>query len=251
MLRKNRGSVAVEACLVVPLFLFFVLAVGELMMLLLAEARIHQSLVEAADYTAQYCYLENKLLENTESGADAIINTAILTKQFHTCLGDDFYVEKIIQNGKNGIFLSIKSDTKNKKVFSVKAVSFARVSIPVLGDYYLKLFDVVKKKAFVGYDENEEEQDIYVYVTPNQEVYHMNRSCSHLSVSFQEKNELQKGNYTSCSFCGKDKESGSIYVSKTTNVYHTRKDCSGLKRTVLRVKLEEVGNLSPCQRCGR
>lgn len=251
MVRRNSGSVVVEACLIIPFFLFFVLAVGELLMLLLAEARIHQSLMEAADYTAQYCYLENKLLENTENQASAIVNTVILTKQFHTYLGDDFYVEKTIQNGKYGILLSIQADTKNKKIFTVKADCYADINIPVLGNYYLKLSDVVKKKAFVGYDQNEEEQEIYVYVTPNQEVYHMSRSCSHLSVSVQEKEEWQKGNYTPCSFCGNAQGTGSIYVSKTTNVYHSRRDCSGLKRTVIRVKQKEVGNLSPCQRCGR
>ena len=53
-MRRQKGFITVEACMVVPLFLFFMLAMASVIMLLLAEAHIHQSLVEAAGYTAQY-----------------------------------------------------------------------------------------------------------------------------------------------------------------------------------------------------
>lgn len=256
MKNESRGSITVETCLTVPLFLFFLLAVGELMMLMFAEAHIHQSLVEAADYTAQYCYLEKqtegKSNPDTKKNTGTVINTVIFIKQFYSCLGEDFYVEKTIRNGKHGIMLSIKQDSENTKVFTVKAKCFARISVPMLGNYDMEISDVVKKKAFVGYEKGEGNEEEYVYVTLNQEVYHLKRSCSHLSVSFREKNESQKKGYTPCSFCSREKSvNGKIYVAKTTNVYHTRKDCSGLKRTVRRVKRKDVGGLGPCQRCGK
>lgn len=248
---RNKGSITVEACLVIPLFLFFMLAVGELVMLLFAEAHIHQSLAEAADYTAQYCYLEKKLSKEQFRQAEIVVNTAVLTKQFQSYLGEDFYVEKTIRNGKSGILLYIKKDIENDKIFVATADYLARIQIPLLGEYYLQVKDCIKQKAFIGYSK-EEKGDIYVYVTPNQEVYHSRRSCSHLSVSTTTLGTENKGNYTACSFCGaQNNDSGSIYVSRTTNVYHYRADCSGLKRTVSRVKRSEVGGLGPCQRCGR
>lgn len=245
----NKGYITVEASIVVPLFLFFMLAVGRLAMLLFAEAHIHQSLAEAANDTARYCYLEKKLSPDNQAGV--LINLAVLIKQFHTYLGDDPYVEHTIKNGKTGIILSIKQDSGNEKIFIARADFFAGFEIPIFGKYYIRVTDVVKEKAFVGYERGEN-QDRYVYVTPNESVYHSRRSCSHLSLSISQINELQKGSYIPCGFCGKEQAvSGAFYVAKTGNVYHSRADCSGLKRTVRRVRLEEAGGLAPCQRCGR
>lgn len=248
-MKKNKGYTIVEASVIAPLFLFFMLAMGRLIMLLFAEAHIHQSLAEAANDTAQYCYLEEKLSPGGQAGV--LINLAILTKQFQTYLGDDPYVEHTIKNGKTGILLSIKKDPNNEKVFIVQADFFAGYQIPVLGKYYIRLKDVIKKKAFVGYEKGEN-RNKYVYITPNESVYHSRRSCSHLSVSVSKVSSAQKGSYTPCGFCGDEQaSSGTIYVAKTSNIYHCRADCSGLKRTVRRVQLEEVKGLGPCQRCSR
>lgn len=248
-MRKNKGFITVEASVVVPLFLFFMLAVGRIAMLLFAEAHIHQSLAEAANDTAGYCYLEKKLSQDTQ--AEVFINLAILTKQFRTYLGDDPYVEHTIKNGKNGVLLSISQEPNNKKIFIVKADFFAGFEIPIFGKYYVRVTDVIKGKAFVGYERGEN-KDRYVYVTPNESVYHSRRSCSHLTLSVSQIDEFRKGSYMPCGFCGKEQSaSGKLYVAKTDNVYHSRADCSGLKRTVIRIRLDETGGLAPCQRCGR
>ena len=72
---RNRGTVTVEACLVVPIFLFFMMIVTRLTAMLLADAKIHQSLAEAAGYTAQYCYLEDRLKKN--GTVSDIVNNAM------------------------------------------------------------------------------------------------------------------------------------------------------------------------------
>lgn len=251
MKKRNKGYITVEACLVVPLFLFFMLSVSGIFMLLIAEAHIHQSLAEAASYTAQYAYLEKKLLNNENKIIENTGNQLVMVKQFKTYLGNDFYVEKVIENGANGIILTITKDKENKKIFIAKARYLARMKLPVLGDFKIFLSDEIKQKAFVGYS-REEKSEYYVYVTPNQSVYHTNRSCTHLSLGIQKKDSRQKGNYTPCGFCGKSRNSKeNVYISKTGNVYHYRAGCSGLKRTVRRVKMEEAAGLGPCSRCGR
>lgn len=250
MKRKHRGYITVEASLVVPLFLFFMLSVGGIYMLLMAEAHIHQSLSEAAEYTAQYCYLEKQVLKDEMYSADVLVNTALLVKQFRTYLGDDFYVMRMIMNGKNGIMLTVSRDRDNPKIFIAKASYMAEVSAPIIGHIPIPLSNQIKQKEFIGYSK-EEKSDTYVYVTPNQSVYHTKRSCTHLVLSVQEKSSREKEHYEPCHFCGKSGNSSVIYVAKTSNVYHWNRNCSGLKRTVKRVKLSEVGGLSKCQRCGK
>lgn len=248
--KKNTGSATVEACLVVPLFLFFLLAVSGLSMLFMAEAHIHQSLAEAANDTATYCYLEKKLQKEDGQTVNGLVNTAVLSSRFQNYLGNDFYVERMVANGKKGIVVWAETDTDNPKIFTAKAVCTARISVPLIGELRLSLSDQVKKKAFVGYSK-EEKMDEYVYITPNQEVYHVRRNCTHLLLSVQQKSAAQKNHYSPCSFCGKSGNAADvIYVAKTGDVYHYRRDCSGLKRTVRRVKKEEVEGLPPCSRCG-
>lgn len=249
--RKNRGYITVEACLVVPLFLFFMLAVSGIFMLLMAEAHIHQSLAEAAGYTAQYCYLEEKISKNSTGKVGNLADTALLVKQFLTYLGDDFYVEKMLVNGKTGVVLTVKTDRKNAKVFIAKASYAVRLKIPLLGEYHTVISNEIKQKAFVGYS-REEKSDCYVYITPEQSVYHTRRNCTHLALSIQSRDSSQKENYKPCGFCGKrSNDKGIIYVARTGDVYHFRRECSGLKRTVKRVRLQEVGGLGPCSRCGK
>ena len=248
-MRKNRGYATVEACLIVPLFLFFMLAVGDLAMALLAEAHIHQSLAEAADDTAVYAYLADSASAKDCFGTLADIAT--LTKQFHTYLGKDANIQRVVKNGVTGIILSIIPDRQNKKIFIARTDFWIGFHLPVLGRYYIRRTLEIKKKTFTGYGA-EEDTEKYVYITPNESVYHVHRSCSHLSLSISEIREGQKGSYQPCSFCGNEKtDRRTLYVSKTGNVYHSRRNCSGLKRTVRRAALSKLPGLTACQRCGR
>ncbi|MDE6761869.1 MAG: pilus assembly protein [Lachnospiraceae bacterium] len=250
MRRINEGSVTVEACLVVPLFLFFMLSVAGIYMVLMAETHIHQSLAEAADYTAQYCYLESRTSTRKADGIDNLICHGILSKRFRTCLGKDFYVEKMVVNGVGGILMTVTADEENCKIFIAEIRYFVKIKIPVLGEFHVALSNRIKQKAFLGYS-REEQSDCYVYITPNQEVYHTRRSCTHLELQVKKLGIGKKGDYKPCSFCGRKADCGkSIYVARTGDVYHCNIDCLGLKRTVKRVRLAQAGGLGPCLRCG-
>jgi len=247
----NKGSVTVEACVVIPLFLFFMLGIAEIYMLLMAEAHVHQSLAEAADYTAQYCYLESRLSSEKIQKVENFIRSGTLVKQFRMVLGEDFYVQQMIAGGRDGVVLTVTADRKNPKIFIAKARYFVKIKIPVIGEFRIELSNRIKQKAFLGYSK-EEQSECYVYVTPNQEVYHTRRSCSHLRLEVRKKSSKHKGNYTPCSFCSRENGSQSyIYVAKTGKVYHCNIGCIGLKRTVRRINIKEAGNLGLCQRCGR
>lgn len=274
--RRNRGSTTVEACLVVPLFLFFMLAMTDMLMLFIADAHIHQSLAEAAGYTAQYAYLEQVLINKAsigqsgqtdsiekqkpssgtisekDSSLNTLINTALMIQKFREYLGDNFYVQKIISGGKNGIIISVEPDADNPKIFIARAVFCGQLKVPLIGNVTVPLTEQIRQKAFLGYSSEEEVSDTYVYVTPNESVYHTKRSCTHLSLSVSSASGSRKDDYTACRFCGKkDLTDDKIYLTRTTNVYHTDSNCSGLKRTVKRIKKSEAVGLNPCSRCGK
>ncbi|MCM1157936.1 MAG: pilus assembly protein [Bacteroidales bacterium] len=255
---KNKGYITVEASLVLPVFLFFLSGMAQIAMLFPAEVHIHQALAEAAEYTALYGYLEQKTeaqLENREQlenrnqgeGITGLINAVRLNRQFQSCLGKNAYVETVLLNGSRGISITIKTDKDNPKLFTAKASYLAVFSAPLLGKITIPFSTEIRQKAFVGYG-REEKEDSYVYITPNQEVYHLRRSCTHLSLTVTERDGGQRGSCVPCKFCGKGRQD-IIYVAKSSNVYHNKRDCLGLKRTVSRVRLNEVRGKGKCSRC--
>lgn len=259
--KQNRGYITVEASLVVPLFLFFMLAMAEIFMILIAEAHIHQALASATDYAAQHCYLEQKLLEKrngTDTASDIneinienVVDTALVWKQFQTYIGEDFCVEKLITGGKKGVVITVKKEKTNKKIMLVSAVYQAKVNLPLLGTYSINLSNQIKQKAFVGFSKEEyNNEDCYVFVTPNREAYHLRRDCTHLLLDVRRVSISLKGTYTPCYYCGTSKDEKYIYIAKNGEVYHNKKDCVGLKRTVRRVKRSSVEGIGACERCG-
>lgn len=242
MNKHNKGVATVEACLVVPLFLFFMLAVVDLYGMLIAEAQIHQGLAEAAEYTAGYCYhLDRK------SDGGSLETVGMLTARFQKYLGESQWISRCVSGGNMGIIISVKKDTTNKKIFYARADYVLRLHIPFLGNHGMKRQNVVKQKAFLGFDE-EEPIDYYVYVTPNQEVYHVSRNCTHLELNV--KKVSGTANRSPCRYCGR-KKTGKYYIAEEGRVYHCNRNCSGLKRTVYRVKKSEVHGKGVCQRCGK
>lgn len=246
---KNVGSITVESCLTIPLFLFFFLAVASIIMIFFGEAHIHQSLATAGEIISRYYYIQQD--KGDEHNFD-IVNSKLLKKEFLKALGDDFYVSRSVSGGKNGIILTYRRDYENPKIFYLIANYQIKFYIPAIGSFHGKRTVTIKQKGFVGYTKGEEEIDPYVYITPNQEVYHCSRNCTHLSLSVREIDGSNRNLYEPCHFCRyRVNDTGRIYVARTTNVYHENRGCSGLKRSVRRVKKSSVSGLPPCERCGR
>lgn len=213
----------------------------------MAEAHIHQSLSEAAAYTAKYSYFQKTLMDNKLEG---MIHSGVLRQQFLSCLGEDKNVEHVISNGKEGIIVYVEELPDSSDCFLAKAIYTVQFHAPIFGTFRLMLSNQVKQKAFVGYS-YEEKIESYVYVTPNQQVYHTTRGCTHLALDITSMQSGGKGGYQPCSYCGDSKyDMGIMYVARTSNIYHLRRECGGLKRSVYRIKKSEVGGLGPCLRCG-
>lgn len=101
-----------------------------------------------------------------------------------------------------------------------------------------------------------EEQETYVYITPEGSVYHLTVDCTHLQLSIHMvslKNAKTMRNqygesYKKCELC-KEVPGTFVYITEEGNRYHSRRGCSGLKRTVRLVPLKSVLERSCCLRC--
>ena len=304
MKRRNEGSAVVEACVVIPLFLFFMLFIIYLYRMIYVDAHIHQCLCEAAVYCAKRCYLEDRLMKEGEGGntggkaavtdtaaplqdggndigtgglltaepgiytegsssagsgesteglslAELGVSTGIIYAQFNKYMGNDPMVKQVVAGGQKGILITVEADEADRNTFVAKASYMTKIDVPIFGSFMFPRSNEVKQKAFLGYSSEDgvDEDESYVYVTPNESVYHVSRSCSHLKRSVRAVSG--HGGYEPCKFCGKEETGGQVYVTENGDAYHCNLKCLGLKRTVKRVRKKTVAGLRVCSLCGR
>ncbi len=241
MEKGNRGSATVEAALLMPFFLFGILAIYGMLQCRRAEAELYEACVKTAEYTAEYCSIGE-------------MNPLVPMLVFDSYVDDRSLVERYVEGGTGGVLFFL-SHMEGEYVV-LEAYYRLKLTIPFFPLSGSLRHLTIRQRAYIGDQSGEEsnaesEEDVYVYVTENREVYHMSRSCTHLelSPSLAELSDAKAQHYTACEFCGID-AAAVVIITPEGDRYHSSPDCSGLKRTVYRVKKSSVAGLSPCSRCG-
>lgn len=240
----NRGSAAVEATLVFPLFLFFVMSLYHMCCSRLADNYIYEAAVETAEYMAEYAYLDGN-------------NFLIPSYMFEGYVDSEEIVERYVSGGVDGVSF-IGSVPLDDAGYITLCVRYRlAIQLPFLPKLTIDRNYSIRQKAYVGADYNVDEDDTenddcYVYVTDNRDVYHSTRACTYLILSIQSSDisAAIRGGYTACEICGHN-TGDRVYITDYGDRYHSEPGCSGLKRTVYRVKMADVDGLGGCTRCVR
>lgn len=272
MNHKNRGSMTVEAAIVLPFVIFAVMAFLYLFRVLSMEVMLQQSLSEASDSTSQYAYvyLNGDIPESVRKKAE---ENEVLQKFSGSLLADvqvnSFFAEKEnYQNILNGKITYQNSSILNDNE-TIDFVAEYKIKIP--GPFFsikpIAGIQRVRTRAFIGMETllgesretSEDTQEEYVYITEYGTVYHRNSECTHLYLTVQKcnyedlnsKRNVSGGKYYPCEKCCKTKVTrGIVYITDNGACYHLEKQCSGLKRTIQKVPLSSVENMRPCSKCG-
>jgi len=245
------GSLTVEAALVLPIFLFAIIAILYLIQIIYAYETLQQSLVNTAKAASTYAY-EEKYREG------------FFYLEFLRNLDMDYISGSGIVGGAFGIdFSKTKLDEESQRIDLIINYRIKNI-IDVFDISYLSIHQCVSAKAWTGYrgqggDSNEESMKTTVYVAENGKVYHASQNCTHLNLSiktvfFSQIESLRNvygGKYYSCERCGSHDENHQVYVTDTGTNYHSELSCSGLKRTVYEKALDEQMTLPPCSRCAK
>ncbi len=257
---QNRGSLTVEAALVLPFFLFFLIGILQLGRAIQTEGAVRAGLWETGKKLSTYAYMteykgeEEQIDKLFGAGALAYTYTSFLSQK-----GKEYWNNSLVSGGSSGFSFLFSSYLKEDGYLDLIVTYKLRIPFLLTGDIYLPQIQRCRVRGWIGEKDNTKKEEDMVYITESGNVYHLTKSCSHLTLAIQEiaPEQLPKarnssgGKYSPCEKCGKEPLQGrNYYIAKEGDCFHTRRSCSGLKRTVLTIPLSQVGERSLCKRCG-
>lgn len=264
---KKQGSLTIEAALVLPLFLFFMVILMLPMGIMKEGRRIQTALETAGEEVSQYAYVLHQLKVGDKLEATGI---------------DGFSEEFLDGLTEEGILLFVRKQVEGRAGFErLESATFARSSvlrdgetIDLILDYRVRIpFSVFGlksipmtarccRRAWIGQEGGNNgkngPEDELVYIGKASTRYHLQRTCHYLyndieQISFKEiehARNLNGGKYKPCSRCGGfAEENGSVYIMPSGERYHSDRNCSSIMAYVEAVPLSQVRHLGPCSYC--
>lgn len=257
---RNKGSLTVETALALPIFLFFLTGLLQLSQAVQTEGAVRASLWEVGKDLSTYAYIteydEKEGLVDELFGVGAIpyTHTSFLKQE-----GREYWDNSMVAGGSQGFSFFLSSYLEKEGYLDLIVTYKLRIPFPLTGDIYLPQVQRCRVRGWIGRKDDEVKEEEKVYITESGTVYHITKSCSHLTLSIQEiaPDKLPQarngsgGKYTPCEKCGKEPLQGkNYYITREGDCFHTKRSCSGLRRTVYIIPLSQVGNRSLCKRCG-
>ena len=280
--KKIKASMTIEAAIVLPLFLFFVIAFSYFLIILSLQADIQLRMEEASRQIGTLAYFaihSEGTLTNTDvedvseedGGSAGILSVGINPLSIKALILKDGLTDKVnhsrIKGGTSGVYVYHSSYDMKSGILDI--VLNYTYDIPFLPDSIGDIRFVQRSRSHVwtgkelkdtSHNGGESEgEGRTVYVTPYGTVYHLSTECHYLDLSVHEVSAAEVedirnkdgGKYYMCSDCCKKGHSyDSVYVTDYGTNWHSDLHCTGLKRTVEEIDISEVGNMHACPKCG-
>ncbi len=259
----QEGSLTIEAALVIPIFLFAIIAVLSFTDILRLQMKTDSAMAQCAKELAVYGYAEESIL------GEVIDDVPFGTE---TLFSETYVRNRVISElGKN--YLSGSPAGDSGAIHFVGSRIMENDRIELRSAYYVTPFFALSPKsgfltgtcavarAFTGYDNlsavSDTDKEEFVYITPEGTAYHKSRSCHYLDLSIEKVfmedisgiRNKEGSIYYACPLCKGAGNGTTMFVTDYGNRYHRDVLCSGLKRTVEMVPISETGGRHPCSKC--
>ena len=279
--KEIKGSLTIEASLVLPIFMLFFTALISLMVMISLQLDIQAGMEETARSIGKKAYIiyayENGLSgkasdpaetkESLDSDTKSLMSAGINAAAVKLWLLSDKELSSKVENsdicgGAGGLYTHETTFDEDSGILDM--VVYYDYKVPWLPSIFGTIRFVQRSRSHVwtGVSINdsksaEETESRTVYITPTGTVYHLSASCSYLdlsirAVSVSEVASLRNksgGKYEQCSCCKKVSGYTNVYVTDYGTNYHASLSCSGLKRTVMAIDISEAGSRRVCSKC--
>lgn len=272
------ASMTVEAALVLPLFLFFLMGILFVLDLQHLQGTMLSALHEAGTQLAEDAFFYRygtELLggdaEGDEAAAGAAVDAAVsifsvfyVSEKVQETLDKDPVAVYCLDGGRGAISYLQSSLLTGNDDISLTADYAGKPFIRMLGFLSIPLQTRFVAHAWVGYDPatghggGEGSTAGTVYVTKYGSVYHRDRGCIYLNpqirtVTYEEALAARSADgskYYPCETC-RPGAGGMVYLTKEGDRYHSSLDCGGLTRTIREYSPDTLpDHLHACPKCG-
>jgi len=259
----RKASMTIEACLVLPLFLFAFINVMSIIELYRLQGNMSAAMHDTAKQMGVYGY-EYRALGGGNSGATESLGLTYLyaAKKVKAKLGNDYLDSSPLAGGANAISWLRSSVMQDNDCIDLIAEYAIKPPVAIVGYQKRIFYNRMRTRAWTGYDnaknntDDIDEEEI-VYITPKGIVYHRSRVCSYLrlSITSVDKNFLDTqrnqsgGKYYACEECAASC-GNTVYITQYGDKYHATLGCGKLKRTILAVPISDIGGRGACSKCG-
>lgn len=273
---NNRGSITIEAAVVLPLFMFMLISIISIIEIIKCYEDVEINLYKAAKEISLYIAGTDVIDNLSGEINDNIVSDALLTVLSDTYTSN-MMQKQLLEDGQSYPYIAGGVDSLNYWQSKVKLRETNNEDIvdlvvtyelaPSFNFFNLKPYKVINRcrmHAWTGYEgtgaNKDENAERIVYVTDTGNVYHLSRSCSHLTLSINpilydslsNSRNSGGGKYSLCEKCGdlfNLENSTVVYITSEGDRYHSSLTCSGLKRTINEVPISQVGDKRVCSRC--
>jgi hypothetical protein len=248
----------VEACFVLPFFLFAFLNIISIIDIYRLQgnmsAAMHATEKTMAVYAYEYMVLTQDLIDDdVEKGIASIAmsNTYVASSVKHR-VGDIY---------PNGIRWELSQVMDDNECIDLLAIYEVNPPIGIVGYKTRTMYNRLRTRAWTGYDNAKNSKldsgEEIVYIAETGTVYHKSRGCTYLKLSIStltkeavnDERSADGSIYTACESCG-SKACETVYITNYGKRYHSSLRCSKLKRTVSTVPISQVGDKGACSKCG-
>ena len=256
MRRMHEGSMTVEAAIVLPLMLFFLLNLSSVIELIRLHGNLQLALWNTGNRLAVYGHAREDV-EMTPFFSALYIRDRVLGDT-----GEKYLEQCPLAGGTDG-FLFWKNEVgTTKDEIDIVMIYPAAPWVGVAGyeqfwmanRYFAHVWNGYEIPVDAGKADSSAE---IVYVAEYGQVYHTNRDCTHLQLSIWTvgteeidglRNQWGKS-YDPCEKCKKGDRPDVLYVTEEGESYHYERGCPGLKRTIYEVHRDEIPGYTCCSRC--
>lgn len=249
----SRGSMTVEAAVVIPLILLFFLHLGSVMEMIRLHGKLEYALWQVGREVAVYGASGNE-----EEIPDFAISYLYVSSRIGQILGEEYLDTSPLTYGSKGLNYLTSEYLEEEESIDIVITYQVSPQITCFPFPYFRMASRYYGRAWTGYAVGEEmQQTTYVYVAQEGEVWHSRADCSYLKLHIYEANPnalwmLRNENgekYRACSRCADYPLGEQVYLTEDGNRYHTVRSCPSLQRRVHAIVWQTDLPYRPCSRC--
>lgn len=252
------AGVTLEAALVLPIFVFFILNIFSVMEMLRLYGNVAYALNKVGGDVALYGHIYGEDDKQWDMGivGDIAFTYLYFKNELLGVLGEEYIEKSPLVNGENGLFFT-KARIMEDNLVEIEVTYEMEMPFPIGAAGKVRTYNTYCGRAWTGYElENTKEEMVYVSKTGT--VYHTHADCSYLKiviykVGVSEAETLTNYEgflYSPCEICGNGK--GNVaWITKSGDKYHMSENCTAIRRTVYEMSLEKAKEkgLEKCSRC--